>query len=74
MNAILSFSRVREHSAYLRQVSTALRQDRQKLKVFLSEQKKGADTHDLRLFVELAELPHRLVLATELLSQLLLPL
>jgi len=41
MDATLPVSLVREQSAYLRQVSTALRQDRQKLRRFLSEQKQA---------------------------------
>jgi hypothetical protein len=74
MAAPLPGSYLQEQSAYLRQVSTELRKDIQELKRFLREQQQTSGTLDLRLLLELAELNHRLVLANELVSQLLPPL
>ena len=74
MAAPLPVSFLREQSTYLRQVSTELRKDIQELKRFLREQQQTSGTLDLRLLLELAALNHRLVLATELFSQLRPPL
>ena len=69
MDVPLQVSLLREHSEQLRKLATALSVDLSKLRLALSEQRESADTEELSLLVELAELHQNLFLATDTFSQ-----
>ncbi|GEM_PF-4701236 len=65
MDIKISVSTLQGHSEHLRKLSTQLSADLSKLKLALSAQEQAADTEELTLFVELAELNSSLFAATD---------